>query len=118
MKTILILASVLLAATAVAQNGSEEIAVRKIIQDEVTAWNRGDADAYAQHFASDGSFTNMRGGYFTGQEAFRETHEKAFKGPFRGSTKQEDIVSIRFVRPDVAVVETLQSMTGYQELLP
>jgi hypothetical protein len=29
-----------------------------------------------------------------------------------------DIVSIKFVRPDVAIVETLQMITGYQKLLP
>jgi hypothetical protein len=37
---------------------------------------------------------------------------------YRGSAKQEDIVSIKLVRPNVAVVDSLQTMTGYQKLLP
>jgi uncharacterized protein (TIGR02246 family) len=101
-----------------AESESEEAAVRRLIQDQVTAWNRGDAEAYSRHFASDGTFTNLLGMFFTGPDAFRERHAQIFKGAYRGSTKREDIVSIKFVRPDVAIVETLQTVTGFQRLLP
>jgi uncharacterized protein (TIGR02246 family) len=37
---------------------------------------------------------------------------------YRGSKKQEDIVAIKFLRPDVALVDILQTITGYQKLLP
>lgn len=96
----------------------DETAIRKIVQDEVTAWNNGDAEGYSRHFAADGTFTNLLGMYFTGRDAFRERHEQILKGAYRGSTKHEDIVSIKFVRPDVAIVETLQTVTGFQKLLP
>jgi uncharacterized protein (TIGR02246 family) len=86
--------------------------------EEVAAWNKGDADAYSRHFASDGTFTNLLGMFFQGQEAFRERHEQIFSGAYRGSTKQLDVVSLKFVRPDVAIVETLQTVTGFQKLLP
>ena len=56
--------------------------------------------------------------FFTGHDAFRERHDQIFNGVFRGTTKQEDIVSIRFLRPDVAAVETLQTVSGVQKLLP
>ncbi len=100
------------------QSGPDETAIRKVVQDEVTAWNNGDAEGYSRHFAADGTFTNLLGMYFTGQGAFRERHDQIFKGAYRGSMKHEDIVSIKFVRPDVAIVETLQTVTGFQKLLP
>lgn len=49
---------------------ADESAIRKIIQDEVAAWNRGDATAYSRQFATDGTFTNIRGQFFTGYDAF------------------------------------------------
>jgi uncharacterized protein (TIGR02246 family) len=118
MKIALVVALALFTTMVGAQNVANEDAVRKIIQDEITAWNKGDAEAYSRHFADDGTFTNLMGMFFTGHDAFRERHEQAFEGVFRGSTKQEDVISIKFVRPDVAVVETLQSTTGFHGLPP
>ena len=84
----------------------------------VAVWtNKGDVEASSQHFAADGTFTNIVGMFFTGHEAFRERRDQIFKGVLRGTTKQEDIVSI-VSRPDVAVVETLQTVTGVQKLFP
>ena len=79
---------------------------------------KGDAEAHARYFATDGTFTNLLGMFFTGHEAFLERHDQIFKTVYRGSTKHEDIVSLKFVRPDVAIVETLETITGYQKLLP
>ena len=56
--------------------------------------------------------------FFTGHQAFLERHDQILKTVYRGSTKHEDIVLLKFVRPDVAIVETLETITGYQKLLP
>jgi uncharacterized protein (TIGR02246 family) len=103
---------------AVPQPSPDEIAIRNIIQEEITAWNAGDAVAYGRHFAADGTFTNVRGQFFTGRQAFIDRHDFVFKGQFHGSTLKQDIVSLKFVRPDVAVVEVLTSVTGIQKLSP
>ena len=100
------------------QPSSDEIAIRNSIQEEITAWNAGDAVAYSRHFAADGTFTNVRGQFFTGRQAFIDRHDFVFKGQFHGSTLKQDIVSVKFVRPDVAVVEVLTSVTGIQKLSP
>lgn len=97
---------------------SDEGGIHQVLEQQVAAWNRGDAAAYAENFAEDGTFTNLLGMYFEGKQAFQERHDQIFKTSYKGSKKQEDVVSIRFVRPDVAIVETLQSVTGYQKLLP
>ena len=100
------------------QPSSDEIAIRSIIQEEITAWNAGDAAAYSRHFSEDGTFTNVRGQFFTGRQAFIDRHDYVFKGQFHGSTLKQDIISLKFVRPDVAVVEVLTSLTGFQKLSP
>jgi uncharacterized protein (TIGR02246 family) len=119
MRSLLVLA-IGLAVTVAAepQTSLDEAAVRNLVQEEITAWNSGDATAYSRHFAADGTFTNIRGQFFTGRESFIQKHEDLFTGPFHGSTLKQDIVSLKFVRPDVAVVEVLTSVTGIPKLFP
>jgi uncharacterized protein (TIGR02246 family) len=118
MKYFLLFAVVFATVAATPQNSPDEAAVRKIIQEEITAWNAGDAVAYAGHFAEDGTFTNVKGQFFAGRQDFIQRHDYLFKGTHRGSTLKQDVVSLKFVRPDVAVVETLTSVTGLQKLPP
>lgn len=100
------------------QASPDETAVRSIIHDEIAAWNSGDAVAFSRHFAADGTFTNIRGQFFTGREAFTEKHDFIFKGVYRGTTMKQDVVSLKFVRPDVAIVETLTAVIGIQKPSP
>jgi uncharacterized protein (TIGR02246 family) len=119
MNHLLVLALVLVATVAVyPQVPADEAAVRSIIQEEIAAWNAGDAVAFARHFAADGTFTNIRGQFFTGREAFMERHDFIFKGVYRGTTMKQDVVSLKFVRPEVAVVETLTAVIGIQKPSP
>ena len=122
MKYVPVLAAILVASLAnkpaMAQVNPDESSIRSIVQDEVTAWNAGDAAAYSRHFSADGVFVNVRGEYRTGVQAFTKQHEFLFKGPFHGSTLHQDVVSVQFVRPDVAVVEVLTAVTGIQKLPP
>ena len=99
-------------------SAADETAIRKIIQDEVAAWNRGDATAYSRQFAADGTFTNIRGQFFTGYAAFLKQHEVIFGGLFKNTALQQDVVSLKFTGPDVAVVETLNSVSGMPETAP
>lgn len=119
MNGLLVFAQVMVVAvTANPQASPDETAVRNIIQEEIAAWNSGDAVAFARHFADDGTFTNIRGQFFTGREAFMERHDFIFKGIYRGTAMKQDVVSLQFVRPDVAVVETLTAVIGIQKLPP
>ena len=97
---------------------ADETAIRKIIQDEDAAWNRGDATAYSRQFAADGTFTNIRGQFFEGYDAFLKQHEVIFGKLYKNTVLQQDIVSLKFIRPDVAVVETLSSVSSVSEPAP
>jgi len=104
--------SALLATQLSAQAAPDVTAIRTIIQDEADAWNKGDAAAYSQHFAADGTFTNIRGEFFAGHAAFLKQHEVIFQGIFNHTTAQLDIVSLVFVDHDVAIVEALTAVGG------
>jgi uncharacterized protein (TIGR02246 family) len=118
MKPLLLLAVSLVATVAGAQTGNDETAIRKIVEEEALAWTRGDATAYSRHFAANGTFTNILGEFLTGHDVFLKRHEFLFQGPYRGTTLHHDIVSLQFLRPDVALVEVLTSVAGFQKLAP
>jgi len=103
-----------LAAPLGAQNARDESAIRTIVENETATWNKGDAVGYSRDFARGGTFTNIRGQYFEGYDAFLKQHQVIFDGIFKNSTLEQDIVSLKFIRPDVAVVETLTSVTSKQ----
>jgi uncharacterized protein (TIGR02246 family) len=96
-----------------AQSKPDDSAIKKILQDEEIAWNAGDAESYSRHFAADGTFTNVLGMYYTGHDVFVERHATIFKSVFRGTTLRQDLVSVKFVRADVAIVETLGRVSGF-----
>jgi len=89
---------------AVAQTAGEA-QIRAIIAEQAAAWNVGDAKAFSSHFADDGSFTNIRGTVFYGQQAFEDRHREIFATFFKGSKLAMSASRIRFVRPDVAIVD-------------
>ena len=97
-----------------AQQSRDEAAIRRIVDNETATWNKGDAVGYSRDFARAGTFTNIRGQYFEGYDAFLKQHRVIFDGIFKGSTLKQEIVSLRFIRPDVAAVETLTTVSGGQ----
>ena len=95
-----------------AQTSGDTAAIRGIVQEEIAAWDQGDAGAYARHVAPEATFTNIRGQFFSGHDAFLHQHDVIFRGIFKNTKLHQDIVSLRFLTPEVAVVEVLTSVTG------
>jgi uncharacterized protein (TIGR02246 family) len=114
----LFLLAVLLAANGGGVQLNDEAAIRSIVEEEATAWTQGDAAAYSRHFAKNGTCTNILGQLFIGHDVFLKQHDLLFKGPYRGTVLHHDVVSLQFVRPEVAIVEVLTSVTGFQKLAP
>ena len=96
----------------------DEMALRNIIKDEINTWNRGDAVGYSRHFAAGGTFTNIRGQFFTGYPAFLKQHEVIFKGVYKKTTLNQEVISLKFIRPDLAIVETVTTVAGAAQAPP
>jgi len=97
------------------QSTRDTTAIQNILQEEIDSWNKGDAETYSRHFSEDGTFTNILGLFFTGHKEFLVRHEQIFKGVFAGTKLIQTIVSLKFVRPDVAIVETLTWISGFSK---
>ena len=88
----------------------DETAVRNIIQEEIADWNSGDAVAYASHFAADGTFTNIRGQFFVGRQAFIRGMTASATGTESYVFVEEHVPCSREVAISTASPEFLQDL--------
>jgi uncharacterized protein (TIGR02246 family) len=97
---------------------ADETGIRAIMQSQQNAWNKGDAKAFAAHAAEDCLFTNIIGAPFVGRQSFEERHAKIFSTIYAGSHLAIRIRTLKFVTPDVAIVEAELALNGYKSLPP
>jgi uncharacterized protein (TIGR02246 family) len=97
---------------------ADEARIRALIAEQVAAWNTGDAKAFSASFAEHGSFTNIRGTVFYGHRAFEDRHAEIFRTFFKGSKLAMSPTKIRFVRPDVAIVDIATEVSELQGVPP
>src|SRR5438067_11351724 len=81
-----------------------EQVIQGILQQIETAWNRYDSVSLAAAFAEDANFIQIFGGQLDGRAAIEAAHRHIFETIYRGSHASSALRSIRFLRPDVAVV--------------
>jgi uncharacterized protein (TIGR02246 family) len=104
------------AAISFAQDAVPEAPIRAIVAEQVTAWNSADGQAYARHLAPDVSFTNLFGMVMYGAPAFAKRHAEILATFYKGTTKHHDIRRIRFVTPDVAIVDIDNEVRGVKTM--
>jgi uncharacterized protein (TIGR02246 family) len=102
----------LLPLAASAQDTAAETAIRAIIAEQAVAWNAGDGARYASRLAPEASFTNLFGMVMYGAPAFVKRHQEILSTFYKGTTKKHAVRRIRFVTPDVAIVDIDNEVHG------
>jgi uncharacterized protein (TIGR02246 family) len=82
----------------------DEAAIQDILKQLETAWNAYDSTSFAAAFAEDANFIQIFGGQLDGRPAIEAAHHHIFNTIYKGSHAIFQLRSIRFVRPDVAIV--------------
>jgi uncharacterized protein (TIGR02246 family) len=83
---------------------SEEDTIRAVVDSYVAAYNRGDAQAVADHWSDKGIWTSPSGDRIQGRAAIAKELTKMF-AETRGVQIDVDAPKIHFATPDVAVEE-------------
>ena len=98
--------AVLAAAVTHAQAGraEDESAIRRQIDQFTAAWNKADAKATAQCFTDDADYISSTGQKGDGRAGIEKVLAEQFAGVYKGATLKTTITSIRFLKPDVAIV--------------
>jgi uncharacterized protein (TIGR02246 family) len=87
------------------QNPSaDEVGIRQVVQQVQDGWNAHDGKAFAAPFAPDADYVVVSGMKATGREAIEKGHTAIFTTIYKDSQNVGTVKSIRFLRPDVAVV--------------
>ncbi len=93
-------------------------AIRSILDAQEEAWRGGDAAAFSHDVTAQIVFTNVVGLFSIGRAGFEAQHHHIFSTFYKGSILQQAVEQMTFVRPDVAVVNTLTQVTGFSALPP
>lgn len=112
----LLMSAFIVATPARAQDSASEAAIRAIVADQAAAWDVGDGTRYARHVAAEVSFTNLFGMVMYGAPAFTERHSQILATFYKGTTKRHAIRRIRFVTPDVAIVDIDNEVHGVKTM--
>ncbi len=89
------------------QNSSkDEAAIRQVVQQVQDGWNAHDGKAFAAPFALDADYVVVNGMNMKGRETIEKGHTAIFSTIYKDSRNAGTVKSIRFLRPDVAVVHT------------
>ena len=99
--------------------GAEDTAkqeIESLIAGEDVAWNRGDAIGFAARVLPEVVFTNIVGMFCVGKPPFVAQHERIFSTIYKGSTCRQSIQHITLLKPDVAIVDTLAIVSGFQHI--
>jgi uncharacterized protein (TIGR02246 family) len=86
------------------QASVDETAIRQIVQQIQDSWNAHDGKAFAAPFAPDADYVVVNGMRIKGREAIEKGHTQIFTTIYKDSHNLGTIKSLRFLRPDVAVV--------------
>jgi len=116
LSAVLLTSTMLPLSAVLAQDATSEAAIRAIIAEQVVAWDAGDGTRYTNHLAPDASFTNLFGMVMYGAPAFANRHNEILSTFYKGTTKRHAVRRIRFLVPDVAIVDIDNEVHGVKEM--
>ncbi len=94
------------------ENAEARGAIEAVLQRQMAAWEAGDAEAFGADALEDVVFTNIVGMFVVGKPGFNRQHAHIFETFYKGSVMRQAVEHISFVRPDVAIVDTLTEVRG------
>jgi uncharacterized protein (TIGR02246 family) len=94
------------------ENPADVEAIRGLIAETTAAFNAHDAKAVARQYTEDAWLVTVRGEAMTGTAQIESGLASIFESRAKSARLQTLDVSIRFLRPDVAVAHVLNELSG------
>lgn len=91
---------------------ADKQAIRAVVTEHMAAFNAHDAEAWVRLCRPDVSLVNSSGESALGVDEIRRRLTAVFSSRYRQARLQPIDYSVRFVRPDVAIVHTLNELSG------
>lgn len=87
-------------------------ALHKVAEQWERFWNSHDMVSFATLFANDVDFVTKSGNWFKGKEATMNHHRQNHATIFKNSTWTIDSVTMKYVKPDVAIIHVGWGISG------
>jgi uncharacterized protein (TIGR02246 family) len=91
---------------------SEDAAVKQVVAGFSDGWNTHDAHAMCASLADDVQWVNWRGEALGTRQGVEDEHTKLFSDLYKNSHRTDTVKSIRYLNPELAVVDDYWTMTG------
>jgi uncharacterized protein (TIGR02246 family) len=91
---------------------SDEDMIRARTDEFEQAVSNGDAKAIGALFVEDSDLVDQAGAMHHGRAAIEERYQRLFEGPYKGAQANLEITSIRFVRPEIAIIDGTYELNG------
>lgn len=88
-----------------AAQAKAEDAIRETLQAYATGWNASDSRSIANLYTVDADYTGLGSVMTRGRDEIAQRYESLFTGSFSGSHLAVAMSSLRFLKPDVALVD-------------
>lgn len=111
----LVAASSFASVRALPQEPADERAITQLIADRQAAWNAGDPKAYGRLLTDDADISSATGRTARGRNAVVHLYEVQRAGAYAGASTRTSVMQIRFIRPDVAVVDADFENSGLRD---
>ena len=93
-------------------SAADEAAIKQVVAGFSDGWNNHDAHAMCESLAEDVQWVSWRGEVSHSRQQVEEDHAKLFAGLYKNSHRNDAVKSIRFLTPELAVVDNYWTMTG------
>jgi uncharacterized protein (TIGR02246 family) len=93
-------------------NSADDAAIKDVVAGFSNGWNTHDAHAMCASLADDVQWVNWRGEPLGTRQAVEDEHAQLFADLYKNSHRIDTVKSIRFLNPELAVVDDYWTMTG------
>ena len=93
-------------------NSGEDAAVKQVVAGFSNGWNTHDAHAMCSSLADDVQWVNWRGEPLGTRQAVEDEHARLFADLYKNTHRTDTVKSIRYLSPELAVVDDYWTMTG------
>jgi uncharacterized protein (TIGR02246 family) len=99
---------------AASDRATDEKAIRQVLKDYETIWNKHDMSTFGNLFTDDAEWVNVVGHVWRGKADIRKAHQLVHETNFKNRNMQLDNMTVRFIRPDVAVSIVRWTLDGFE----
>jgi len=93
-------------------SGADDAALKEVVAGFSNGWNTHDAHAMCASLADDIEWVNWRGEPLGSRQAVEDEHARLFADLYKNTHRTDTVKSIRYISPELAVVDDYWTMTG------